>query len=594
MAGPGDIPISPLALDEYFAERDDRFLPALRRFHEPKKLAAIADRWKKDHRPWARQLIFNYLDLPFDSAGHEPVVKRLFKWAEERGDDELMAAFAVAFDRLVRRVRQIKHGYDWRTRASWEEERLVTPRDVLPHVSGKPRTGRNPMTGEEMVFPPRRAAKQAQLLSYHTRYYLRRRAWRYFRRKGFQKPDQYCPAVAMMLRRYRDGYLASGESLLDSWSFLHACFANSDVLEFDASKAKLRDGRSLSELTAAPEHEELWRNPEAGKVLIELVREAQSRAARVWSIQLLRRHHLENLAAAMTPMEILALLDHADEEVQQFAAELLERSPALPNLDVATWLKLLATRNVAALEIITRLMAQHVKPERLTIEQMVEIATAQPVPVARMGLKFLQGRKIDSAADRQFLAGLANARSAGVAGEITTWALSILGAPGQYDAEPVSRFFDSLLQPSREAAWAWLAAPNSPGANDPALWSRLIETPYDDVRFHVVAELERRATIPGTSTDQITIIWTGVLLNIHRGGRAKLTALRQISRTIADDPARGEPLLPVLAVAIRSVRMPEVRTGLSALMVAIEKHPPLADAVAKFMPELQISAEAAV
>ena len=90
----------------------------------------------------------------------------------------------------------------------------------------------------------------------------------------------------------------------------------------------------------------------------------------------------------------------------------------------------------------------------------------------------------------------------------------------RYSAEPVSRFFDSLLQPAREAAWAWLAPANSPGANDPALWSRLIETPHDDVRLHVVGELERRAKLPGTSIDQVTIVWTSVLLNIHRGGRS--------------------------------------------------------------------------
>jgi hypothetical protein len=397
-----------------------------------------------------------------------------------------------------------------------------------------------------------------------------------------------------MLRRYRDEFLASGESLLDSWSFLHACFRKGELLEFDASKAKLRNGRSLSEMSAAPEFEELWAKSDAGMVLIELLREAPSRAARVWSIQLLRRHHVDNLSRTLTPAQILTLLDHADEEVQQFAVELLEKSPALPNLDVATWLQLLNTRNVAALEVITRLMAQHVRPERLTVQQMVDITTAQPVPVARMGLTFLKSRAIDSPGFIEALPGLANARSAGVAAEITTWALSILGTPDRYSAEPISRFFDSLLQPARETAWAWLATPDSPGANDPALWSRLIETPYDDVRFHVIGELERRAKLPGASLDQVTIIWTSVLLNIHRGGRAKLTALRQISRSIADDPARAGPLIPVLAVAIRSVRMPEVRTGLSALVAAVEAHPPLAEAVAKYLPEMQLSAEAAV
>jgi hypothetical protein len=238
------------------------------------------------------------------------------------------------------------------------------------------------------------------------------------------------------------------------------------------------------------------------------------------------------------------------------------------------------------------------------------------VPVARLGLRFLQTRRIESAADRATVSRLSNARSAGVAGEITTWALGILGAREDYDVDAVSRFFDSLLQPAREAAWAWLVAatPASPsvtqgvegdtsvvptgapsrGYDDPALWSRLIETPYDDLRFHVVKELERRTTLPGASLEQITGVWTNVLLNIHRGGRSKLAALKQISRAIVDDPARAEPLLPVLAVAIRSVRMPEVRTGLSAVVAAVEMHPPLAEAVAKYLPEMELAQEAAV
>jgi hypothetical protein len=139
-------------------------------------------------------------------------------------------------------------------------------------------------------------------------------------------------------------------------------------------------------------------------------------------------------------------------------------------------------------------------------------------------------------------------------------------------------------------------APTRPsrGYDDPALWSRLIETPYDDLRFHVVKELERRTMLPGTSITQIALVWTTVLLNIHRGGRAKLAALKQISRAIVEDPARAEPLLPVLAVAIRSVRMPEVRTGLSAVVAAVEIHPPLAEAVTKYLPEMELAQEAAV
>ena len=42
-----------------------------------KLLAAFAEKWKRDPRPWAREQIIAYLELPFDRPGHQPVVKRL-------------------------------------------------------------------------------------------------------------------------------------------------------------------------------------------------------------------------------------------------------------------------------------------------------------------------------------------------------------------------------------------------------------------------------------------------------------------------------------------------------------------------------------
>ncbi len=49
-----------------------------------------------------------------------------------------------------------------------------------------------------------RVPRHGLLFSYRTRYYLRRRAWRYFRRMGFATPDAYPAAIAAALRRYRD------------------------------------------------------------------------------------------------------------------------------------------------------------------------------------------------------------------------------------------------------------------------------------------------------------------------------------------------------------------------------------------------------
>jgi hypothetical protein len=96
-------PISTTLVDESFATQDEQFVERVRQAASPKYLAALADRWKKDPRPWAREQIFEYLRLPLDRPGHHPLVKRLFKQAEGNADHELMAAFLVAFDRLIRR-----------------------------------------------------------------------------------------------------------------------------------------------------------------------------------------------------------------------------------------------------------------------------------------------------------------------------------------------------------------------------------------------------------------------------------------------------------------------------------------------------------
>src|SRR5688500_14830602 len=326
--------ISPLILEEYLAAADERFLPALREFHDPKKLIPIVEKWKRDHRPWARQQIIKYLDLPFDAAGHEPVVKRLFKHSEEKRDDELMAHFAAAFDRLVRRVKRKRFQYDWQTRTSWKEEYLHSPRNRLL----MPRTVRY-FPGTSHAHDVNLPGRGKVLFSYHTRHYLRRRAWRYFRRMGFQRPKDYPTAVAAMLRMYTDVDVATGLDLLDRWSFTHAAFGESDVLEFDVSYPKVKDGRSLSELTAAPAFEALWTDANAGRLLVSLLAVARSHAVRVWAIQLLRKHHLPH-EGRIGAEQLLPLLDHADEDVQHFAAEALERATGLEKLVLDVWLRM--------------------------------------------------------------------------------------------------------------------------------------------------------------------------------------------------------------------------------------------------------------
>lgn len=584
-----------LIIEEYFAAADNRFLPAIRTFSDAQRLAPFADRWARDPRPWARKQVLDYLEMPLDVPGHQTVVKRLFKPREAARDDELMAAFMAAFDRLVRRVRKTRYQYDWKTRKSWTEETLVSPRNTLPPGL---RIRQNPRTLEPV--PYQSPDKPLRLFSYHTRNYLRRRAWRYFRRMGFQRPGDYVAAVCRFLALYRDEDLAKGENLIDSWGLIHACFFEHAAIEFTAAHTRLAEGHALGELSPAPMFPQLWQTPDAARSLLGLVGAARSRPVRVWAVQLLRRDHMQNLAG-LSPVELLPLLDHADEELQQFGAQLLENAAGLATLPVAQWLRLLQTRSLIALETIARVMQRHVDPSRLSLFEAVTMANNAAVPIARLGLAFLQARVIATAPERQGISNLAKAKSPRVAGDIARWALGHLGTREHYQVDQVIRFFDSLLAEAREAAWAWLTptpgAPHpdgdSPGWNDAALWSRLLETPWLDLKLRLVEVLEKRASLPGASAADLAPLWSGVLLNIHRGGRRKLTALRQISDALRADPANAETLIPVLAAAIRSVRAPEARAGLSAIVGAVAARPDVAPLVAQHLPELNLNPEAA-
>ena len=55
--------------------------------------------------------------------------------------------------------------------------------------------------------------------------------------------------------------------------------------------------------------------------------------------------------------------------------------------------------------------------------------------------------------------------------------------------------------------------------------------------------------------------------------------MRQIAEAIAAEPTRAPALLPVLAVAIRSVRGPEMRAGLASVMTLLAQRPELTEAV---------------
>src|SRR5690606_31999858 len=81
--------------------------------------------------------------------------------------------------------------------------------------------------------------------SYATRYYLQRRAWRYFRRLAYRDRVRYLNSVVHLLARYQDDHFTRPEHLLDSWTLLQGAFRHHPALEFGRERIRLAEGRSL-------------------------------------------------------------------------------------------------------------------------------------------------------------------------------------------------------------------------------------------------------------------------------------------------------------------------------------------------------------
>src|SRR3954466_5649159 len=93
-----------LLIEELLERGDPNFVNELRRIHDADRLGTLAARWYGDGRPVARRLLLESLAQPLNASRQEPLVKRLFKLAEQAADDEVMGQFLVAFDRTVRRA----------------------------------------------------------------------------------------------------------------------------------------------------------------------------------------------------------------------------------------------------------------------------------------------------------------------------------------------------------------------------------------------------------------------------------------------------------------------------------------------------------
>jgi hypothetical protein len=599
------MPVAWLVLEEMLERGDAGFVEALREQSDADRLGKLAAKWFHDPRREARRLLLDYLGYPLNAYRHEALVKRLFKFAEKAGDDEIMGRFLVAFDRSVRRKRVRRYRYDPITRRSWERDVLRVPSGTtMPRDPSGTRAARNPATGESIRVPhwflgPEDAARlkplleKKRLFTVHTRNYLRRRVWRYFRDLGKQHPERYSVAVAALLKCYTDADVPDGLALLDNWGLMHILFHHCPAVVARPHGWAVAEGHALSELAPAPIFEALWtKRPDR---MLELLKEARARPVRQWVLRLIQRDH-GKLFAGLPLVELLALLSHDDTEVVALAAEALRQAPGLDRLSVERWLELLETQQPLAIEVICELMLANIRPEQLTLDQAVKLASSRVLPIARLGLKFLEAHTPRTEAECRALLGLAEAEAEPVRPELVEWARGVLDRSPYFTFAWVLEFLDSRHADVRAEGWAWFRA--SPRTRDEVeMWKRLLESPYDDVRLKLLTELEQRVTGQRESwldagrldADLIRLLWATVLLNVHRGNRAKPTVVRQLVTRLATKADEAIALLPILRVALRSVRGPEWRAGLAGVVQLVERRPELEIQVRAVFPELQIA-----
>ena len=545
-----------LLLDELFAAGDERVTDEILGAPAEKKLASLAAPWMSDARPAMRRALLAYIDDGCDRYHHKVLVKRLYKLAEGRGDDELLAHFLVAFDRLSHR--RIAFVSDWRARA--RVRRLIVA---------------DPLTRDRLGH-----GKSSARFSRATRRYLARRAFRYFRRLGKADPARYGRGIRLALALYEDRHLDAPERLLDAWGLLHALYAWSPVLDRQHSGVRVAEGKQLSELVPAPYWPAAWRGVE--DEVFQLVANAKCRTVRAWSVAWLKKEYPSSLDAVPVARVVL-LLESPHEESITLGAELLGRTTGLATVTVDVWRKLLSIGNIEALLRITAAFEKHVAPERVTFAECIELAMSRAAPVAELGLRWATDRAAKDV-DLAIVARLATAPLDSVRGPAVRWLLGLLDAAPERRGLILRDLLDARFVDVRVAATEYVEQRHAEVGLP--LWLSLLESPYDDVRALVVRHATRWEAEVGP--DEMRHVAATVILAVHRGASAKQTMLRRIAERVARKPDEADRLLPVLALALRSVRATERTGALLAIARAALSDPSLRDAVSRHFPDVVI------
>lgn len=582
---------SALALQVLLEEASPRLLDAVLDTDETALLRGLAERWYQDRRPEVRQSLHAYVDDGLLRPNHQPLAKRLFKLAEAAQDHETMAHMLVACDRMAQRRLVSRGWYDYQNRTYRERQEIRAHANIprrSPTRNLKPVNGRCPAPEPKRFVDPwtgkRRTVETSHLatFTFRTRRYLARRAWRYFRSLSKADPVAYRDAITLALTLYEDQNLSESLQLLDAWGLVHALYHNSPLLVQARTGWEVNPGCALSDIGYAPYAAQVW--TEDPQPLFGLVARGRSKVVRCFALDQLRQHHASALSAV--PLDqVRRFLISPHQEVMQFGAELFENAAGIELLSVAEWMGLLAIQNPFAMPIILRVFEKSVRPDRLDDPALIRLAGTTNGPAATLALSWLKDRRVDSGDALKARLVLALAPADTVRKAAAEWLCEILHTQTFGTPEHVRELLDANHQDVRTQALALLQR-NSSFGRDVGLWVSMSETPYDDVRAHLLARLE--AENQDLNANAMHRVWAAVLLAVHRGSRAKARAARQIATRLIKEPTRAEELLPLLAVSLKSLRRPEKTSAIAAVAKALFHHPGLQGLVKDHLPGLSV------
>lgn len=552
---------STLLLDEYFATEDARFVDELLHCNAVASLGNFANKWKSDARPWARRQLLAYVSEGCDRPGHLSLVKRLYKHAEEQLDLELLAHFMVAFDAFNRRL----------TITDWNQSRRVA----------------NPLHPYNLAI--RHGATQVRKyehlhFSNATRMYLARRVNRCARQLARTDVTQYQTLIQYALPLYTDTQLDGDGAVWGAWSLLHILYGKLPGMKWGAHGASPH-AMALKAFSPAPAVPAAWQNAFSRTFALLLV--VRATAIQHWLIDLLKAEYPQELNA-LDAEQLTELLLHAAEPIAVFGATLLPTQAVCKRASVEVWLQWLRVEHLDVAAVVAKTASEHLAPARLSVDHCSKLAASRCASIAQLAWDWLKDKPITSDAELTAVLRLAKASVPAVRRAAAERSVALLKQLPHATYAHVRDLCDAPTVETRTAALALARAnPDDARLAGTPLWLALTESPYTDVRAEVIAHATRwRDTAPAQTRRHI---WASALLAVHTGNRIKPETTQHIVARLHSHPDEADDLLPLLAVALRSVRARERATALTAIVELAQQQPALAPMLKSHFAEVTLS-----